>query len=652
MAEEQKISKEHEDLLKPFANEIKAIKESRPEGEWMVNLAHYMGFQWAEWQVSRGMANGRLILQPKASHESARVVENRIMPAVNKMVAVVMSNIRVPLVRPPHGITIQERNRVETSNALLRELSMPWELDDTAHWELFVRILCLTGTAFDWEYWNPKAGKMYGSVSDEVYNAGKHDREVLQPFDVFPQMHVTNMHKMRHITVRRLTDIDEIKAHYGVTVKGDPNISCVRAADWQIRTLSSPYSTPQGSEKSQFVYVTMVRPTEKNPDGHELHWTMMNEKPDRVLFKGPNQNPNGELQVAMMSFAPVGPGWSTSPTSQLRLNNLAYNSLLSSQIQMEKNALHQILLTPNDSKISEADLTERTRSQISVVHYDSDGGVPTPLAVRTSGNSGFRILDQLDKGAADIMFQHESMSGQVQGQIRSQPAVQEVRETDLLPLQPMIERLRTMVGEVGGWRLAMARKWFTESRTATVMSDSNEWKAFDFTKSNLSKSTQLYIPQEASLPLSLDGKLNAIGKIQAIDPNNTERLNAMFSELFHIDRISSVASLERDHRESQREEIEVLLTGNVIPVNVYDNDGLHMDELDRYRNRSRKEFKALPPIIQAAFQDHHDAHKSALMDKMVEEAEFAQLQAIASGQVEPEQGQEQPAEPVAAGAEG
>ena len=632
MAETDKISKEHEALLKPFAGEIKAIHESRPEGEWMVNIAHFQGYQYAEWD-SRGAATGRLVLQPKRSHESVRVVENRIMPAVNKMVAVILQQIRTPQVRPPHQMSISERNKVEASNALLQELAQPWELDDTSAWEFFLRILVLTGTAFNWEYWNPRTGKEYKGAANEIYRSGKHDREVLLPFDVFPEMHVMSIHKMNHITVRRLSDVKEIKRHYKVTVPADRNLSQVGAADWQIRTLGTPGTNPTPSENAKYVYITLVRPTESQPDGREIHWTMVNDKPERVLYEGKNLNPDGELQVGMVQYCPIGPGWSPSFASQARQNNVAYNRMLSSMIQSEKNALNQVILVSNESKISEADLTERVRSKLSVIHYDADGMTPIPLAVPSPGNAGFQLLDQLDKGLSDMSYQHESMKGQVQGQIRSQPAVQEVRETDLLPLQPLIERTRTMICETGGWRLAMARRWFSEKRTASVMSDANQWKVYDFHKSKLSGSTQLYIPQEPNLPLSLGGKLDVLIKMVSIG-TPPEQINAMSAELFHVDRISSVASLERDHREAQKEEIETLVTGEPLGVHSYDDDFLHMDELDRYRNRERQEFLSLAPMIQAQFQDHYEAHKEALYDDMMEQAEMAQLQAMAMGEGE------------------
>ena len=643
---EVKLSESEEKMLKPFAKEIKDISASRPEGEWMVNIAHFMGYQYSEWDSSKAATNGRLVIQPRLQTRSVRIIENRMMPSINKMVAVIMSNIRTPLVRPPHAITIQERNRIETSNALLRELSMPWELDDASNWELFIRTLCLTGTAFNWEYWNPRDGTKFKTAVGELLHTGKHAREVLQPFDVFPELHVLSTYKMNHIQIRRLSTVDEIKRLYGKTVPADKNISSISAGEWQIRNLGHEHRAPHPAENLKYVYVTLVRPNAKFPKGKEIHWTIQGDSPEAVLYDDDNKNPNGELQVAMTAFSPVGTGWSTSPASQARQNNVSYNAMLSAQIQSERNALHQVLLVSNDSRISESELTERTRNKLSIVHYDPDGTPPVPLDIKSASGQSFRILDQLDKGLQDMMFQHGTMSGQVQGQIRSQPAVQEVRETDLLPLQPLIERIRQMVSDVGGWRLAMARKWFTEPRTASVMSDANQWKAFDFQKSNLSKSVQLYIPQEPNLPLSLDGKLNAIAKLQSINPNNPELLSTMFSEIFHVDRMSGVASLERDHRESQREEIEVLLTGSTIPVNAYDNHPLHMDELDRYRNRNRTEFKALDPMVQAMFQDHHDAHKSALMDQMVEDSRLAQLQALASGEIPPEetgggQGQQQ-----------
>ena len=146
MASEE-LSEEQEKTLAPIVREIKLVDETRPTGEWMVNLAHYQGFPYAEWGTRYGK-EGRLVL-PKKRASEVRAVENRMMADIDKMVALVMDQLKPPQVVPPQNMSIAERNRVETANALSLWLAQPWNLDDNGSWEEFCRWLFLTGTACD-----------------------------------------------------------------------------------------------------------------------------------------------------------------------------------------------------------------------------------------------------------------------------------------------------------------------------------------------------------------------------------------------------------------------------------------------------------------------------------------------------------------------
>jgi hypothetical protein len=285
---------------------------------------------------------------------------------------------------------------------------------------------------------------------------------------------------------------------------------------------------------------------------------------------------------------------------------------------------------------------------ISVVHYDDSESPNPPREFQPKGvpQGTDLVLSHLERGLSDTSNQHETMRGGAPGQLRSQPAVQEVRESDLMPLQPFI-----------GWRLAMAKSFYNEQRTAMVMSDVNSWKSFDFHAANLSKSTRLYIPTEPNMPISIDGKLNALAKMQAmgLDPRI---ITTMFSELFHVDRMEGIASIGRNHKEAQRRELQLhLLNGSPLGVNVWDEDDIHKQTIDEFRVQMGERFLELPDIVKAVVQDHWDAHDVSGLNKLGVEMQKQQMLAMATqpqvppGQEQPPgQGQEQP-QPQAVGVE-
>jgi len=635
------------ELLKPLASEVKSIEESRPDDEWMVNIAHYQGKQTVDWSPVRK----KLIYRQPSSVSKVRVVENRMMPAIDKLVAIIMQQIRVPRVVPPIDMSIEARNKVETSDALIRHLTGRPRLNDKANWELLLRQMCLTGTGSDFEYWDKNTGKKFRSVASEVY-AGDIKREIISAFDLFPQPSRSWDTDMDYVKVRRLSDIAEIKRVYSVELKPDPNMADVGAAEWQVRNLSGLRGVPEKSKTAKYIYIHIERPSEKYPAGREIHFALRNNMPERVLYSGPNHNPNGELQVAIIHYQPLALGWSTSIASQLRRGNISYNALLSAAIGYAENATKQTLLVPSSSRVSESTLTEENKSAVRVIHYDDSESPTGPRELRSAGipDGAFRVLDTLDKGLADMTHQHEAMRGQAPGQTRSQLAVQEVRETDLLPIQPLIERFKEMICEVNEWRLAMARKRYTERRTKNVLSDTNDWQARDFHRANLSESTQLYIPSEPNMPMSLDGKLNVLAKLASLPNVSPAMVQAATGDILRLDRIESVATIEHDHRQAQRREFQTkLLRGEPVGVKQYDNDELHMAVLDEYRTKMGDYYERLPDIIKAQVQDHYEAHKSQMLDKMTELAQIAQLQMLASGGAEAggeaqPQGQEQPQE--------
>jgi len=610
-------AKQEADILRPIADELHSINQAKPRGEWMVNMAHYDGKQYSAWDAARN----KLTYEQKSSREQVRVVENRLMPAVNMRIATILQQVHVPQVMPPPDLTISERNRIETSNALVRWLSQPKQLNDNSNWELFLRSLALTGTAARIEWWDSHGGPVFAD-NGEPYAEGRHRTEVISPFDLFPQQNKIWDSDIQHVTVRRLSTVDEIKSMYGVTVDPDADMSDLGAYEWQLRNLGRPRFGAEATKVATYVYIYLERASEKYPEGREIHFTMKGKAAERMLYAGPNPNPGAELQVSILQEFPVGYGWSTSIASQLRMGNISYNSLLSSTIGYMKTILKIKVLAPLSSKVGQSNWTEENKNQVSVVPWDdSESPNPPQIIQNPPPPQGiFQTLSQLDKGRDDMMHQHASMRGQVQGQIRSQPAVQEVRETDLLPLQPLIDRFKDSVCAIHGWRLALARKYFTERRTAMVQDETNRWKAYDFHRGNLSTSTELYIPPEPVMPLSLDGRLNLLMKAQQLGLP-PEAISASFSEIFHVDRIESVASLERNHREAQRQELEQLMQGVPMGVNAWDNDIYHMDEIDRFRNGDRALFDSLDGLVKAQIQDHWMAHDSQRIEKMLKAAQ-------------------------------
>jgi len=618
--------------LEPIAAELKDISAARPTGEWMVNIAHYMGKGHVNWSLSRK----QLSYHVKFSREGVRASENRIMPVIEKLVALILQQIRPPQVVPPLEMSIAERNRIEASNALLKHLGQLDQLDDKATWELFLRYMCLTGVGVRMETWDPKRGQKYGGPGEE-YFSGEHRSEVISPFDVFPQPYKSTIKEMDRFTIRRLSSVSEIKKLYDEKVTGDSQLSNVSAAEWQLRHLSEPHMGPEPAKDLKYVYLRFERPSDEYPEGRELHFTLQGEAPDRVLYDEANRCPGvsgsvGEIPIVMVPMYPLAMGWSASMASQLRQNNVIYNSLLGSVVGFTKNAMKETILVPDSAKVSEASLTEDSKNAVRIVHYNDAESPNPPIHMRHPGipQGVFQTLGILDKGRDDVSSQHESMRGGVPGQLRSQPAVQEVRESDILPLQPIIDRVQSAVCHTGKLRLALARKYFTEKRTAQVMSDSDDWKAYDFKKSNLSESIQLEVPPTPLMPLSLDGKLNAITKMQSMGMDQNV-INGLLSNVFHVDRLSDVASLERDHREAQREELETMMTGEPVGVNSFDNDAFHMDELDRFRNRNRRMYSGMKDIVKAQIQDHFESHKEQEFRKVMEEAQKQQALGMMAG---------------------
>lgn len=646
------VSKEDAKLLAPIVRELKMVEETRPVGEWMVNLAHYHGFQHAEWGF-RGTKEGRLILPPRQATDQVQAIENRMQSSIDQMVALVMQQLKPPQVVPPTNMSIEERNAVEVANALSLHLAQATELDDAGCWEEFCRWLFLCGVGCDWEHWDPKKGRQYPSVGTELYSEGGHTRDIISPFDIYPQPNVSHARRMKRFTIRLLTTVAEIKKHYGKEVAADRGMSGASAVEWQMRYLGRPKGA-ESDAKAKYIYVYLERPSEEHPSGREIHFTLMNDQAERVLYRGDNPNPNGELQIAMESYRPFGTSnWSTSPASSIRLNGISYNELLSMSIQSAKNATRQVIMVPTEARVSNSTLTARDRSQLTVIPYEPEGGAPTPLAIPSPPTAVFELMGQLDKGRDDMTWQHATMRGQAPAQMRSQPGVQEVRESDLLPQQPLIDRLKETYCETMGWRLAMARKWFTERRVAPVMSRPNRWKTYDFYRGNLPKSNRFFIPTEPNMPLSLSGKMQVLQQMQQVAP--PELIQALFSDIVQVDRVESVAGLEMNHREAQREEIERLQRGEPVGVDYLDEDEIHMDEMRRFRSRDHALFETLPPVVQAQFRDHYEAHESQQEEKLIRQAQLQQLAAVALGGEEGEGGEgggtPSPAEPVGAGVE-
>lgn len=604
----------------------------------------YVGDQWVAW-------DGTQLFEPELEDWRAKVVDNRIQPAIRTEIA------KMTKTEPTWTGIPADQSDDSISAARYAELAMEdaWKRHNL-HRKLRAALLwARVATLGYWKVcWDPTVGKNVDAlVNRETGRVARTEAGgPVTSFDQIPpethdlyEQKTVSMGEV-HIGLRNFFEVfpDPHATEEGLSSCEWIGEKAVYTRDWVARhfpdhvdTLFFDQAPSAGVGRGRYAFSRFkgtATANQRQVQGTELceYWSasrhvVWSPKAKLVLLEEPNPYP--WLPYVAWRGTPVpGQFYPDCITTQLVPRQVSMNKFLS---QIEENAErigNPPLLRP--SSMSEDDFPWNGWVGEEVVYNDTGSQTAMPSFMQLPELPAYvqNLPAMAEKSMMEISGQHEVTSGQVPAGVTAASAIQLLQEQDDTRLGPDIAEMKVSLQEAAQRVLWIIGHYYTDERHLRVAGDDGTWDIEAFKGSFLRGHTEIEAQVGSGLPLNKAARQAAIQQmmtlfLQAGVPLEPRAMRKILSQMEVGGLEQFFATEERDLRQVQEENRKLAL-GAVLDINAYDNDEFHVAEHEDFQKTAR--YSRLPADAKANFEAHVTKHRDR-MDDMA----MAQMQGMPQG---------------------
>jgi hypothetical protein len=185
-------------------------------------------------------------------------------------------------------------------------------------------------------------------------------------------------------------------------------------------------------------------------------------------------------------------------------------------------------------------------------------------------------------------------------------AINLLQEADNTPLGPLAQRIARAYGEIGMKMVTLCQRFYQEPRMLSVTGEGHEAEVLEFLGDRHPTELTVRCAVDSILPESRAAKqARAVEAVQigAIDPiRHGDKLRRMLE----FGDPNEIWEEQDGHAQKARRENKRLLAGQMVQVDTFDDDLVHMSSHDRVR--VGVEYEQMPPQVRAVFDAHCNMH--------------------------------------------
>ncbi len=571
---------EEERLVRAVLDEFEARREARRllERSWELNMNFLAGNQYCD----IGPAGELEEEQPRFYWQSRRVF-NHIAPAIDTRCA------KLARVRPVMSVRAATGEESDTRTAkiasdVLRSVSEECALDDIISNATVWSETC--GTAFYKVYWDARGGRRREDGTPE----GAVRIAAVPPFEIYPQdlacERVEDQPSIMHV---RAVPVEEIREKYGLEVAGediDEFSFTPRAASQNDMggSGSALRTVRRGCAKVVEYY---MRPSEAFPEGR-----LTVVAGGKLAYCGDLPYINGENGTRTYPFVkqcavPLsGAFFGGSLIDRMIPVQRAFNAVKNRKHEF-LNRLTMGVLAVEDGSVDTEELLEEGLAPGKVLVYRR-GAQPPQMLGTDSMPSEFhdeeeRLLDEfiLVSGVSEL-----SSTTQNRTHVTSATGLQLLIDLDDTRLAVTTDSIRRAIKEIGRRVLRLMRQFAGSHRLLRMAGDGRRAELLSFSASDLSSDDVVFETDtdETSSPSkrrSLLYELVSMGLLKGEDGNIPAETRTKLLEALGFSSLDGAGGLLPLHKNKASEENRRLLSEEV-PVDVYDEDAVHIAEHTRF----------------------------------------------------------------------
>jgi len=583
------------------------------EPEWYLNLAFYIGQQYAIWD--KGLQQIREM--PGPSYR-ARFVANRIMPTIRTLMGKINRGPQVGRAVPIQT-TETAFSDARMAERVLRALHESLSLTEIRY-EARLWLLC-TGSAFRTVEWDPTIGPQVMLPDGSAMPIGEVAVNCLSPWEVLVPPDIKTPLGPRPFRWMQVSahDVEVVRATYPDTLGSiEPDAESPESAYLdRVRALMTPLTGDAGRQtrkKGSSVLLVQLNEDpeilapadrERFPNGRRIVMAYQ-RRVIGAMDENPYQSPypTGTRNRLVMDRDDVMPGrfWGMSRISQLAPIQTNYNRGRSQIIEAR-----DLCTKPKINVEKNHQIPKITNQPGEILERRIGSSPPTYMAPPQM--SDFLVKDILDSKEEfqEISQIAEVSRGQSPQANTSGIAIDMLQEADNTPLGPLATNLAAGESRLQTLIYKTCQQFYDEQRTLSYVGENQEEDVFTFHADKSPTSLRIRVTPAEIFPESSAARRvkiqEAVG-MGVLDPLKDRAAILRGLEFGDVD--SALDNADLDRQRAQWENRQMTESGVLPQVETFDDHEIHV----YYHNRLMKspEWLKLPPEIKQLFIEHTNAH--------------------------------------------
>lgn len=613
LAEGREQTLEEEDIVKHVRQKLEesrtASNRISAESIWMSNCAYVLGFDGVSYNsMTRTF---QPINRGSQFVKKNRIHMNKILPTLQNRLARLCKNPpRYDVI--PNSSDSQDKDAARLGLQVLKSLWRTLSIDEK-RLVLYMWVQ-QCGHAYMKLSWDEQLGKeMVDPTTGEMSYEGDVRADIVSPFEVYPDPLAKTWEDVSRswliqVKVRKL---DYFKTQYpekGQLVKTEEGWLTGLQFEQRINTLSTRGSTgPTDAAKNTAVEIIKYEARSKDhPNGRMIITAGGILLEDKEL-------PCGEIPFAKFDDVVIGGKYfSESIVTHLRPLQDQYNETIRRRADWVRKFLAGKVFAWRGSGLQQEGYNDQSGEIVWVTPVPNapGGGAPIPIQPPALPQWAYNETDYLDRMINEVSGISEISKGNAEG-LASVPAIgmQLLVEQDDTRIGVITEQHERAWARYGHLILRYVEKFYVLPRKIKVVGRNMEYQLQDVAGQDLYGNTDVHVVRGSSIPgskvLERQDILNLYREGLMGDPADPKVREKVLG-LVEFGDISGVWEDYALDMSQIKRGIEQLEQGVIIPVSELDNHALWIQELNRYRKKTK--FEQLDPVIKQNILENIEEH--------------------------------------------
>ncbi len=607
-----------EEVVAFIEKELERRREERRgcELQWRLNSNFLLGHQNCDINPYRSEVEDRDVQYEYMQ----RACYNRIAPIIDTRLAN-LETMRFDMTVTPATNEIDDYEKATISTKILAYLKNSTDFDSVRRSLVAWSEMC--GTAFVMSWWDRDAGAVIGTA--EQVDADKntvitelHEGDVkygiLTPYEVYPDsINIQSIAEQSSIIVEQVMKSERVYELYGTKVEGGKVETYALTHTEGAGGFGYPNTdmslSPCTAEDAVKVISYFERASKKHPRGRLIICAA-----DKVLFYG--ALPYDDIPIAALKCKDIpGQFFGRSVIEELIPLQRAYNGCKNKIHDYIRTLASNPLLVPEGSIDDIESLVECGTAPGSIIEYDADRGKPSPLIFQSISNEVREECDDIVRemeyvaGVSQLMVAGSRPQG-----VTSGTAIERLQRIDNTRLSLTADRIRSTVRALALTWLKIYKRHAKTCRLVSIAGQNEMSSVFTWSGEDIN-SFDIIFDTENELKNSEEKQREnflcamSMGLFTDEDGNIPRDFKQRAIEMLRLGAYGAIMSENELQLTNARRENNLLASGSVPELDIYDDDELHIAEHKRFALQMRfKLLRKKEPVLAHAFDEHIAAH--------------------------------------------